>query len=311
MSYFRQFVPSFVFAFAAISLAGVVTLYVEFNVAEHLSLEEELAQLNHELAALQDEVDALRPPLPLARKPSMGRPDPAAVYAIPIGNSPVLGPKDAAITLIEFVDYQCPFCRKSQDTLLQIQQKYADDVKIVFKHHHLPFHRKAKAAARAANCAGKQGSFWQMSEALWQNQRKMNDEMLRKQAVFLQLNSQDFARCLENDDERTASDLLLVDRFSLKGTPAFFINGRFLSGARPFAQFAKLIDEELKKVSASKVDPSKYYEEEVMRSGLKRVRNRFRLRTKKRQPVGTLGSMPSATFSGLRDCCADVAHTRH
>ena len=208
-----------------------------------------------------------------AKRPRPKGPDPKKTYAFPVGNSPTKGPADALVTVIEISDFEWPFCKRVGPTLKQITDKYGDDVRIVFKHNPLSFHKRAMAAANASMCANEQEKFWEMHDAIFENMRKLKDEDLQSYASKVGLNMDKFKSCYAANkyrkqilnDQRTAVAL------GARGTPAFFVNGRFLSGAQSFDKFEALIDEELAKAKKTKIAKAKYYEKEIIGKGLKRI----------------------------------------
>ncbi len=184
-------------------------------------------------------------------------PKPAAepaktVQLIPINpNDAIRGNKDGAvITIVEFSEFQCPFCTRGNETLKQVEEKYGDKVRIVFKHLPLPFHKEAEPAARAALAAGKQGKFWQMHDALFARQKELNGNvgLLDELAKELGLNMDKFKKDMESDElvQQVKDDLALSNKVGARGTPNFFINGVQLVGAQPLPAFQSLIDEQLK-----------------------------------------------------------------
>lgn len=198
-------------------------------------------------------------------------PDPSKVYALPVGNSPVRGPNDAWVTIVESADFQCPFCKRVEGTLEQIEKKYGHDVRLVFKNNPLPFHQHAMPAAIAAECAKVQGKFWPMHDALYKGQPALTSADLEKYAKQAGVNVTKWKACLTSPQPKVAiqADQQLAARMGARGTPAFFINGRFLSGAQPFASFQALIDQELKKAKSSGIPKAQYYAKAVMAKGAK------------------------------------------
>ncbi len=204
----------------------------------------ELQTLSQELA------EAERPPTP--EKPVVeGRPDPAARYFVDVSDAHIRGTSEAKITIVIFSDFQCPFCARVQDTLRQIEKRYDTDVRLVAKHNPLALHKEALPAAIAAEAAGRQGKFFEMADLLYAHPRELTRENFLKWAKDLGL---DVAR-FEKDLEDEALGRLVEDHqkqaqaLGARGTPAFFINGRFLSGAQPLASFQALIDEELEEAN--------------------------------------------------------------
>ena len=174
------------------------------------------------------------------------------VYKIPAGNSYAKGPDDALVTVIEFSEFQCPFCSRVLPTTKQIHETYGKDVRVVFKHNPLPFHKEAPGASLAALAAGEQGKFWEMHDKLFENQRAIQPADLEKYAGEIGLDVAKFKTDMESDKLKAviADDQKLAAQFGANGTPNFFINGRQLVGARPFESFKEVIDEELKKAKA-------------------------------------------------------------
>jgi protein-disulfide isomerase len=163
-------------------------------------------------------------------------------------NNPAKGPAGAPITVVEFSDFQCPFCARVNPTLAKLQEAYAGKLRIVFRD--LPLlniHKNAGHAAEAAHCANDQGKFWEMHDRLFANQAKLAPADLKEHAVALNLDATAFNQCLDSG-KYTAEwkrDSEEAGKLGLSGTPAFFINGRLLSGAQPYDAFAQVIDEEL------------------------------------------------------------------
>ena len=206
-----------------------------------------------------------------ARQPRKKR-DPLAdktVYKVPLGaNYTAKGPETALVTIVEFSEFQCPFCSRVGPTLKKIEKEYGKDVRIVFKHNPLPFHKDAKLAAQAALSAGAQGKFWPMHDILFKNQRALKRENLEKFAQELGLNMAAFKADLDSGKyaAQIDADQKLARSIGAGGTPNFFINGRKLVGAQPFESFQKLIDAEMKKARAlvaKGIAPNKVYEESI------------------------------------------------
>jgi len=168
---------------------------------------------------------------------------------VSVGNAPTKGPANAPVKIVEFTDYQCPFCSKVQPALKQIMDTYKDQVLVAVRNFPLDFHQQAKIAAVAALCAKEQGKYWEYADKVWGNQPQLKDpSSLKKWAAELGLNSAQFDSCLDqnkylNDVMKDAQE---GQQLGVNGTPAFFINGRLVSGALPFDSFKKIIDEELK-----------------------------------------------------------------
>ncbi len=153
---------------------------------------------------------------------------------------------------MEFTDFECPFCSKARPALKEVQNSYGNKVRLVFKHQPLPFHKNAFPAAEASLCANEQGKFWEMEEQLFTNNRNLTRSELDGHAKTVGLDAGKFTKCMtaRRFKQQVLDDQEMADRVTATGTPAFFINGRKISGAQPFSAFKALIDEELKKAQA-------------------------------------------------------------
>ena len=178
-------------------------------------------------------------------------PDPTRIYTIRIDGAPIKGPENAAVTIAEFSEFQCPFCLKVTPTVKKIEEVYQGQVRVVWKHLPLSIHANAMDAALAAEAAGNQGKFWEYHDKLFANQNKLEVESLKQYAQDLQLDMTRFERDRLNPETRkkVEADMAEARGLGVSGTPSFFINGRFLRGAQPFETLSKVIDEELTKLS--------------------------------------------------------------
>ena len=169
------------------------------------------------------------------------------VVDVAAAGRPEKGGKNAPVTIIEFSDYECPFCKRAEDVVDQVVSTYGDKVKVVFRDFPLPFHANARPAAEAANCAAAQGKFWEYHGKLFANQSALTPDKLNAYAGEIGLDQTKFAECVAQKPHAAAIDKDIADgqKVGVSGTPAFFINGRMLSGAQPFEKFKELIDEEL------------------------------------------------------------------
>jgi protein-disulfide isomerase len=171
-----------------------------------------------------------------------------------------LGKKDAPVTLIEFSDFQCPFCRKfAEDTLPQLKKEYVDTGKarLVYRDFPLAFHPGAVPAAQGAECAKEQGKFWELHDIMYAEQAKQGSgtvqftaDDVKKWAVKAGVNAAKFNQCLDSGKYKQEVEKDMADGTAagVSGTPATFVNGRVIVGAQPFSAFKTIIDEELKKV---------------------------------------------------------------
>ena len=165
-------------------------------------------------------------------------------------DDPVLGPASAPVTLVEFSDFQCPFCQRVSPTLKQVKQKYGDKVRIVWKDFPLTqIHPQAFKAGEAGHCAADQGKFWEYHDRLFANQQALQPNDLKKHATDLGLDAAAFATCLDSSKygERVRDGVAEGSRLGINSTPTIYINGRVLSGAQPYETFAAMIEEELSK----------------------------------------------------------------
>ncbi|HJT67723.1 MAG TPA: thioredoxin domain-containing protein [Pyrinomonadaceae bacterium] len=162
------------------------------------------------------------------------------------GLSPVKGAPKAAVTIVEFSDFECPFCRQVQETLKQIAGRYSDDVRLVFKHLPSEGHRNSLMAARAAYCAGEQDRFWQFHDALFAA-KELSAEVFSELAVSRGLGRERFAECLGAERSRSAvlKDIEAAKRYRIDSTPSFLLNGKLVKGALSLPEFQNLIEREL------------------------------------------------------------------
>ncbi len=177
---------------------------------------------------------------------------PQQVAGVSVDDDPVQGAEDAPVTIIEFSDFECPFCARHFTTVYpQIKENYIDTgkVKYVFRDFPLGFHQNAYPAAVAANCALAQGGdevYFEYHDKLFENQQGLNREAYVQYANELELNEGEFTACLDADDRSEIdNDLAEGQSYGVEGTPGFFINGWSLKGAYPYEAFEELIEQEL------------------------------------------------------------------
>ena len=164
------------------------------------------------------------------------------------------GGPDAAVTIVEFSDFECPFCVRVQPTLDRVLEAYAGRVRVVYRHFPLvSIHPRAWKAAEASLCAGEQDRFWEYHDLLFAEQRTMSVADLKEKARRLGLAGAEFDACLDSGrhHEAVRIDLRAGTAAGVSGTPAFFVNGRFLSGAVPFEHFTELIEDELARIDGN------------------------------------------------------------
>jgi protein-disulfide isomerase len=164
-------------------------------------------------------------------------------------SNPTWGNANAPVTLIEFSDYQCPFCQRVEPTLKRLRATYGDDkIRFVWKDFPLTqIHPQAFKAGEAAHCAGDQGKYWELHDVLFNKQSELQVDDLKRHALELGLNTDAFNQCLDSSKygERVRDGLAEGNQLGVNSTPTVFINGRRLSGAQPYEVFAAVIDEEL------------------------------------------------------------------
>ena len=164
-----------------------------------------------------------------------------------IEGSPMTGNKEAPVTIVEFTDFECPFCEAVQPSIQKILKSYPKEVRLVFKHFPLQLHRNAKRAHLAAACAEEQGRFWEYRNELFQDQRALKRNDLLGYAEKLGLNRSSFEQCLDQETYlwKIQEDIKEGFGIGVSGTPTFLINGISLPGAQSFVSFQHLIEQEL------------------------------------------------------------------
>jgi protein-disulfide isomerase len=239
-----QIIAALILGGAVVAGAWMVADAVTATNTTLVAVEESLSDF---AADLEEIMEVAAAPTPAAAPPRRG-PDPNRVYKLTTDDAPALGPESAAVTIVEFSDFQCPFCSRVYPTLLRLRQEYGDDVRIVFKHMPLGFHAKAPGAHAASEAAKLQGKFWPMHDKLFEGQRLLSDAQYEAWASEIGLDVEQFKRDVASKSvkDRVASDNAEAKKLGVTGTPAFFINGRFLSGAQPFESFKRMVDRELK-----------------------------------------------------------------
>jgi protein-disulfide isomerase len=164
--------------------------------------------------------------------------------------APFLGPADAPVTIVEFSDFHCPYCKRVLPSLTELRSRFGDKIKLVFRDFPLDrLHPQARGAAEAARCAHDQNKFWKYHDVLFANAPQAGPEQLKAYAEQVGLDVVAFERCLTSGKHAAGvqRDVDEGNRFGVSGTPAFFINGRPLSGAQPVERFVRVIDDELRR----------------------------------------------------------------
>jgi protein-disulfide isomerase len=176
-------------------------------------------------------------------------PSPTDIYKAEVKGAPIKGAKDALVTIVQFSDFQCPYCSRVEPTIDKIMEEYKGKVRVAWRNKPLPFHDKAKPAAIAALAADQQGKFWPMHDIMFKNQQNLDAASLEKYAKEIGLDMAKFKAALQDKKLQDAveADTAMGDKLGARGTPAFFVNGSFLSGAQPFENFKSRIDEQMKK----------------------------------------------------------------
>jgi protein-disulfide isomerase len=241
---------------AAIGLAGCQGAGAFAQVNEKLStIADQQTQIVAKLEALETKIANMpaaaaaapgKAGKPGEQGPQAGKPDPAATYKVTLDDAVTKGSSEALVTLIAWSDFQCPYCSRVTPTMKQLEEAYGNDLRLAFKHNPLGFHPNAMPAAKAAEAAGKQGKFWEMHDKLFENQKALTPENYVAWAGELGLDVEQFKKDMADPaiEKKVTAQQAQGMTLGARGTPAFFVNGRFLSGAQPVEAFKKLIDEE-------------------------------------------------------------------
>jgi protein-disulfide isomerase len=171
-------------------------------------------------------------------------------YDVKIGDAPFTGGEKAKVEVVEFSDFQCPFCSKASAILTQLKKKYGNKIKIAFKQFPLPFHSQAKVASLASLCANEQKTeyFWKLHDAMFADQSKLSVKDLKATAKKIGVDTKKFDACLDSKKylAKIESDIEEGKAVGVKSTPNFFVNGQQIQGAQPISVFSEIIDAELK-----------------------------------------------------------------
>jgi protein-disulfide isomerase len=198
-------------------------------------LRENLGKLIEQLKAQHHAEVALQPPeLPRIEVEAKG---------------PSRGPADAKVTIVEFSDFQCPFCGREFPVVERVMKEYEGKVRLVFRNFPLDFHPFAGKAAEAGACANDQGKFWQLHDQMFGHQDKLAVDDLKGYAKAVGIDAGKFDKCLDSGEKKPMvdADEKAGQSAGVNGTPAFFVNGVFINGAQPYEQFKQAIDRELSK----------------------------------------------------------------
>ncbi len=168
---------------------------------------------------------------------------------VEVGDAPITGGDSAKVTIVEFSDFQCPFCGRAAKTVNEVRKKYGNKIKLAFKQFPLPMHKDAGPAAEASMCVFEQGKdkFWKFGDLAFSNQEKLGADELVKYAKSSGADEAKFKECVaaKKYADFVKKDMAYGEKLGVRSTPTFFINGQLLSGALPLEAFSEVIDEEL------------------------------------------------------------------
>jgi len=230
------------------AILGICILGAAFLLSRSVNhATDQLVAMTDALGEIQSAVDQPQDRRVPTREARRTGPDPSRVYKVDVDGAPARGPENAKVTIIEFSDFQCPFCGRVAPVLQQVEKEYGNNVRVVFKHLPLSMHPKAPAAHAAAEAARLQGKFWEMHDLIFANQREMSEEKYLEYAAQIGLDVDRFKKDVQSPQvrDRIQSDAREAAALGVSGTPSFFVNGRFMSGAKPFSEFKQVIDAQL------------------------------------------------------------------
>jgi protein-disulfide isomerase len=221
---------------------------------------EEVAELRNQqrqvlakLADIEKKIDQVAAKPAAAPPQRRVGPDPDKQYTLPVGSSAIRGPADAPVTILEFSDYQCPFCARSEPLINDVLKQYPEQVRFVYKHFPLTsIHNDAMGAAKAAVAAQQQGKFWEMHDKIFANQRALKPENLKQYAQEIGLDVAKFEADMNSPEvaNQVQEDMKLAQTVQVRGTPTIFVQGKLLQN-RSVDGFKQIIDAELKAKGAS------------------------------------------------------------
>jgi protein-disulfide isomerase len=198
---------------------------------------------------------------------SSGSDNGGPVVPIAVGTSPVRGPADAWVTMIEFADFECPFCGEEEPVVEALLDAYPEDLRLVFKNFPLTaIHPNAQAAALAAECAGAQGDFWPMHDLLFANQSALDGQSLLTYAQSAGVDTSSWQACLSTQPpvDAIGADVSLGTSVGVAGTPTFFVNGEVVVGAVPQSALQDVIEAKRSEAQASGVPRAQYYDQVIL-----------------------------------------------
>jgi protein-disulfide isomerase len=165
---------------------------------------------------------------------------------VDVADAQMLGPKVAQVTMVEFADYECPYCQKVAADVKKLQSDFGDKVAFTYKDFPLPMHSRAQKAAEASRCASKQNKFWEFHDELFRS-KELDVDQLKAQARALKLDADQFDKCLDSGEQAAAVERDRKEgmRLGITGTPSFFVNGHYLSGALDYSALRQIVEQEL------------------------------------------------------------------
>ena len=230
---------------------GVFENYVQEQIEVANQIKDDQGLSGNELYAAivehnKDELGGAAAPEP-APEPAEEEPTVIDEDDLSVGDSYTKGADDPQVTIYEFSSFQCPFCARAADTMTEVMEEYGDEVQLVYKNFPLPFQEESEPAARAALAAGEQGQFWEMYEALYENQDRFGSSLWEELAQDIGLDMSQFQSDFESDAiaDQVEAEAQEGRSVGVQGTPAFFINGEELTGAQPIERFRQVIDSHL------------------------------------------------------------------
>lgn len=242
-----------------LSIGIIISILLSaWGLYERTSMKTEIVNLNKDIKLLRANLTAIK------TKPGQAAPQPVIKKVVSIDDDPMKGDPDAPVTIVEFSDYQCPYCKRSNDSAInQINEEYISKgkVRLVFRDYPLPFHKKATPAAVAANCAGEQGKYWEVHDFLFEDPKTNLDiPTIIDSAEKLGLDKAKLQACINDKSKETeiTKDFKDGQKYGVRGTPSYFIGktedgkeftGTFVRGAQPYSVFKEHIEEQLKEVN--------------------------------------------------------------
>jgi len=231
-------------------IGGSDNIQIAALVQKQVNLESRIAAIESQLKDIQKVAKLGKGSGGNARQAAPPVEDLSKVYDIAVAHSPVKGKKNAPVTIVEFIDFQCPYCARFHPPVVEVLKAYPDKVNYMVKNFPLSFHPEAKPAAKIAFAAGEQGKYWEMVDALLENGRNLNAAKYDELAELLKLNMKKFKADIKSKDSKweefIQKDMALASQVNVRGTPTIYINGK-KTRARDVSSFKKEIDAILNK----------------------------------------------------------------